>query len=76
MWKCHLEVLRGDPAAALMAAEALECLGREHGLPFWRTVGELSVGWARGRLGEAAAGAERLSRALSDRIDQGAMNDA
>ena len=33
----HLEILRGDAAAALSAAEALEDLGREHGMPFWRT---------------------------------------
>jgi tetratricopeptide (TPR) repeat protein len=60
----------------LIAAEALEGLGREHGLPFWRTFGTLSVGWARGRLGDAAAGAECLREALADRIDQGALNDA
>ena len=76
LWKSHLEILRGDPAAALIAAEALQSLGREHGLPFWRTFAELSVGWARGRLHDAAAGAEDLSRALADRVEQGAMNDA
>ena len=32
LWKSHLEILRGDPAAALIAAEALEGLGREHGI--------------------------------------------
>ena len=67
LWKSHLEILRGDPTAALIAAEALQCLGQEHGLPFWRTHAELSVGWARGRLYDAAAGAEQLSRALADR---------
>ena len=76
LWKSHLEILRGDPAAALSAAEALEGLGREHGLPFWRTFGELGVGWARGRLHDAAAGAEDLRRALADHVDQGATNDA
>ena len=35
-WKSYLEILRGDAAAALSAAEALEALGREHGMPFWR----------------------------------------
>ena len=44
LWKSHLEILRGDPAAALSAAEALEGLGREHGLPFWRTVGGIESG--------------------------------
>jgi predicted ATPase len=76
LWKAHLEILRADPAAALSAAEALQTLGQEHGLPFWRTFAELSVGWARGRLHDAAAGAEDLSRALADRIEQGALNDA
>jgi predicted ATPase len=61
----------------LTAAEALEGLGREHGLAFWRTYGELSVAWARGRLHDAAAGAEDLRRALSERADQqGAWFDA
>ena len=68
IWKSHLEILRGDAAAALSAAEALEDLGREHGMPFWRTDAELSAGWARGRLHDAAAGAEDLRRALADRV--------
>ena len=38
-WKSFLEVLRGDAAAALSAAEALEGLGREHGMAFWRVSG-------------------------------------
>jgi predicted ATPase len=75
-WKSHLEILRGDPAAALIAAEALEGLGKEHGLPFWRTWAELNVGWARGRLHDAATGAHNLRQALADRIEQGAPNDA
>ena len=41
-------------------------------MPFWRTEARLSAGWARGRLHDAAAGAEDLRRALADRIDQGA----
>jgi tetratricopeptide (TPR) repeat protein len=45
-------------------------------LPFWRAFAELSVGWAHGRLHDAATGAEDLSRALADRIEQGALNDA
>jgi hypothetical protein len=65
--KTHLEILRGDPAAALIAAEALERLGQEQRLPFWRTVGELSTGWARSRLHDAAAGAVELRRALGER---------
>jgi tetratricopeptide (TPR) repeat protein len=74
LWKSHLEILRGDPAAALTAAKALDALGREHGMSFWR--GELSTVWARGRLHNAATGAEDLRRAMADRIEQGALNDA
>ena len=58
LWKSHLEILRGDPAAALIAAEALQGLGQERGLPVWRTLAELTVAWANGRLHHAAAGAE------------------
>jgi tetratricopeptide (TPR) repeat protein len=74
-WKSRLEILRGDAAAALSAAEALDGLSREHGMPFWRTEARLSAGWARGRLHDAAAGAEDLRRALADRNDQDAKNN-
>jgi predicted ATPase len=73
-WKSQLEILRGDPAAALSAAEALDALGREHGMPFWR--GELSAAWARGRLHDAAAGAEDLRLALLDPAHLGARYNA
>ena len=76
LWKAHLEILRGDPAAALIAAEALDDLGREHGMPFWRTDAGLSAGWARGRLHGAATGAEDLRRVLADRVHQGARYNA
>ena len=62
--KFYLEFLRGDAAAALAAAEALEVLGREHGMPHWRAAAELHVGWARGRLPDPAAGAAELERRL------------
>ena len=44
LWKVHLEILRGEAAAALQAAEALERLCREHGMPFWRAAAELGAG--------------------------------
>ncbi len=53
--KFFLEMQRGDAAAALTAAEALELLGREHGMPHWRAAAEQFVGWARGRLSDPAA---------------------
>jgi tetratricopeptide (TPR) repeat protein len=75
-WKSQLEILRGDPVAALIAAEALEGLGREHGLPFWRALGELDAGWARGRLHDAAVRPEDLRRTLAAYTDQHAKFDA
>ena len=75
-WKSHIEILRGDAAAALIAAEALERLGREHGLPFWRALGELDAGWARGRLHDAAVRPEDLRRTLAAYTDQHAKFDA
>jgi tetratricopeptide (TPR) repeat protein len=72
--KSRLEILRGDAAAALIAAEALDGISRDHGTPFWRTEAGLSAGWARGRLHDAAAGAEDFRRALADHIDQDARN--
>jgi tetratricopeptide (TPR) repeat protein len=45
-------------------------------MPFWRTEAGVSAGWARGRLHDAAAGAEELRRALADRIEQGALDNA
>jgi predicted ATPase len=76
VWKSRLEILRGDAAAALSAAEALEDLARELGAPFWRTDARLSAGWARGRLHDAASGAEEVRRALTDRVDQDVRFDA
>ena len=75
-WKSRLEILRGDAAAALSAAKALQGFGQEHGLPFYRTVAELSGGWARGRLHDAATGAEDLRRALANRVGQDLRFDA
>jgi hypothetical protein len=70
-WRSHLEILRGDPAAALSAAEALERLGREQRMPFWRIHAELDAAWARGRIHDRAAGAEELRRALTALADSG-----
>ena len=76
LWGSHLEILRADAAAALPAAEALVDLGLEHGMPFWRTAGEMTAGWARGRLHGAEQGAEHLRRALAERAAQGGSVDA
>ena len=63
--KCDLEILRGDAAAALSAAEALEALSREHGLALFRLWAELFTAWARGRLHDPAAAAAELRQALA-----------
>ena len=44
-------------------------------MPFWRTAGEMTVGWARGRLRDAEQGVADLSRALAERAAQGAGFD-
>jgi class 3 adenylate cyclase/predicted ATPase len=60
------EFRRGDAAAALAAAEAVEVLGREHDMPHWRATGEFFVGLARCRLhGTAAGAATELQQAFS-----------
>ena len=56
-WKFHLELLRGDAAAALAAAEALATLGRDHGMAYWLADAEMFAVWARCRLHDPAAGA-------------------
>jgi hypothetical protein len=55
--KFFLEMLRGDAADALTAAEALAALGRDHGMPHWLADAELYAVWARCRLHDPAAGA-------------------
>ena len=45
-------------------------------MQFWRTAAELGAGWARGRLHDAAAGAEDLRRVLTDRVQQAARYNA
>src|SRR4029077_63961 len=75
-WTSRLQILRGDAAAALSTAEELEALCREHGMSLWRVNAELKAGWARGRLHDAAAGAEDLRRALAAASDLGMMRDA
>jgi predicted ATPase len=54
--KFHVELLRGDAAAALAAAEALAALGRDHGMAHWRADAELYAVWARCRFHDLSAG--------------------
>jgi predicted ATPase len=75
-FKSYLETLRGDAAAALGSAETLEGLSQKQGMVFWRIVAECLAGWPRGRLRDAATGAEDLRRALAAAADQGGLGDA
>jgi hypothetical protein len=63
-FKSYLEILRGNAAAALSAAEALEAVSQQHGMTLWRTLAESYVILARSRLHAPATGAE-LRRALA-----------
>src|SRR4029077_16556061 len=75
-WKTLLAILRGDVTAALSAAESMEVLCREHGMPFWQARAEIYAAWPRAHLHGGAAGAADLRRALTAAADQGAMGDA
>jgi predicted ATPase len=71
-----LEFLRGDAAAALRAAEAMEALGRDRGMTIFRTEGQLLSAAARGQLADPAAGAVGLRHALTAYVDQGGKLNA
>jgi class 3 adenylate cyclase/predicted ATPase len=70
-WKSILEILRGDAAAALITAKALEDLCKEHGMGEWGAVAEMVVGWAHGRLANPTAGAAEMRQALAVLINKG-----
>ena len=72
LFRSHLEVLRGDAAAALSSAEALESCAREYGMTLWRWWAELISAWARGRLYDPAVAAAEFRRDLTACSDQGA----
>ena len=72
LFRSHLEVLRGDAAAALSSAEALESCARERGMMLWRRWAALISAWARGRLYDPAAAAAEFRRELAACSDQGA----
>jgi class 3 adenylate cyclase/tetratricopeptide (TPR) repeat protein len=72
LYRSHLEVLRGDAAAALSSAEALESCAREHGMTLYRRWAALSAAWARGRLSDPAAATAEFRRELMACSEQGA----
>jgi predicted negative regulator of RcsB-dependent stress response len=70
-WKSYLEILRGDPLAALRAAEALAALAQAHPMTHFTHMAELNIAWARGRLYDPTASAERFRQALKAHLDNG-----
>jgi len=68
-WKFFLELLRGDAASALAAAEALAALGRDHRMAHWLADAELYAVWARCRLHDPTASAAlAASRGARSRV--------
>jgi predicted ATPase len=68
-----LELLRGDPAAARQAAEAMEALARDQGMVLFRTEGELLSAAACGQMGDPATEAVKVRQALAAYAEQGAI---
>jgi tetratricopeptide (TPR) repeat protein len=70
-WKSYLEIWRSDPVATLSAAEALERVAREHGMPQYLNEAELHLGWVRGRIDDPVACAAQVQRVLAAFVEQG-----
>ena len=68
-----LELLRGDPAAARQAAEAMEALARDQGMILFRTEGELLSAAACGQMGDPTTEAVKVRQALAAYAEQGAI---
>ena len=56
----------GDAYAAMSAAEAMRDLSRAHGLALQSIYAEMTLGWAHGRLYDAAVGAAELRQWLGE----------
>jgi class 3 adenylate cyclase/tetratricopeptide (TPR) repeat protein len=69
--KFLLEFQRGDAAAALAAAEALEALSRQHGMRNWQALAQMHVVSARCRLHDPGTGATDLQREFDSLTEQG-----
>jgi hypothetical protein len=57
--------------ATLVASEALEVVGREHGMMEHVNEPELHSGWARGRINDPVGGAAQIRRVLTAFAEQG-----
>jgi tetratricopeptide (TPR) repeat protein len=60
-WKFNIELLGGNAAGALGAAQDLAALGRKHRMAYWLTDAELYAIWARCRLHDPTASAALLA---------------
>jgi predicted ATPase len=70
-YKMSLDVMLGDAAALTRSAEALVALSQQHGLGLYRSIGEILLGWAQGRLGERPSGMTRLRKELAAYLGHG-----
>ena len=67
----QLEVLRGDPKAALRAAKTATEYTREHGLGLYGSMARVYLGWSRARLGEREFGVAELQQGLAAHTETG-----
>ena len=70
-YKMSLDVFRGDAVALARSAEALVRLSQQHGLGLYRSIGEILLGWARGRLDDPEAGASVVRQWLATYVGPG-----
>ena len=67
----QLEVLRGDPIAALKMARTATDYARENDLGLHWRMAKIYLGWARARLGEHESGTTELKQGLAAHTETG-----
>jgi len=67
----YLEILRGDPKAALCTAEALVAVAQAHAMTHFSNMAELNIAWAHGRLTDPAVGRSQFQKAFKAHLDHG-----
>ena len=71
LFAAQLEVLRGDPIAALKIARTATDYARENDLGLHRGFAQVYLGWARARLGEHETGTTELKQGLAAHREAG-----
>jgi class 3 adenylate cyclase/tetratricopeptide (TPR) repeat protein len=71
LFAAQLEVLRGDPIAALKIARTATDYARENDLGLHRGFAKIYLGWARARLGEHETGTTELKQGLAAHREAG-----